>query len=329
MISSGHDPSEPSGFTDKFASCGIGPTRIETSGVRGSGEEFPIELSISLVRLGEKPIISAFVRDISEHRRAQEARERLVAVEQELSVARQIQQAILHKTFPAYPDRDDFDIYAEMIPAKEVGGDFYDFFLVEAGRLGVVIGDVSGKGVPAAILMGGTRAILRATALQGQPPDDCLRHVNRLACENRDATTFVSALYGVLDLRSGNFSFSNAGHNFPYLVSPGKEPQVRRIGGRTGIALGVLPEGDFAVETVRMDPGDAIFLYTDGVTEAMDPAREMFEEDRLLSTLAEGPSATPRELVARMTGSIHGFTRGAAQSDDITMLALRFIRPAG
>ena len=152
-------------------------------------------------------------------KRALEDHDKLLSIERDLSVARQIQQSILPLKFPPYPARKDFEIYAIMEAAKEVGGDFYDFFLIDNDKLGIVIGDVSGKGVPAAIFMAVSRTLIRATGLRGMQPAECLYYVNNLLCNESISSMFVTVFYGIIDTKSGDLTYKNAGHNYPYIIS--------------------------------------------------------------------------------------------------------------
>ena len=265
--------------------------------------------------------------EIAERQAAQHRRDQLVALEQEMHVGRSIQQFILHHDFPPYPGRTEFDIYAQMIPAKDVGGDFYDFFLVDEHRLGFAIGDVSGKGVPAAILMSSSRTTLRAAALQGLQPDECLRYVNTLLCETTPPNMFVSAIYAVLDTRTGDLSLSQAGHAWPCLLAPSRGPSELR--GEGGIALGLIPGASYSLCQGRLEPGGAVFLYTDGVTEAMSDKDEFYGDERLCGSLSRAVGKPPREVLEQIRGDLQAFTCGAPQSDDITMLALSYYGSGG
>jgi sigma-B regulation protein RsbU (phosphoserine phosphatase) len=253
---------------------------------------------------------------------------RLVEVEQaeklhakELEHAALIQRSILPAIFPPFPDRKDFELHAAMAPAREVGGDFFDFFFLDTDRLGFVVGDVSGKGVPAALFMAVTRTLLRATAQHIASPAECLTYVNNTLIEQNVSRMFVTLFYGVLDMRSGEIQFANAGHNPPYLLSP---QGVRALRDRSGPMLGVIEGVAYAARTCRIEPGESIVLYTDGVTEATDPDRNFFEEHRLERFLAGGPGDAVERLVAGLVTAAQSFSGGLPQADDITVLALRY-----
>jgi len=259
-----------------------------------------------------------FVARLNQH-------ERLVSVERELRVARRIQQSFLPMTFPPFPGETRFDIFARNLPAREVGGDFYDFFFVGPDRLGVVIGDVSGKGIPSAILMAATRTMIRVAAIQGLPPDRCLAYVNRLLCEEAPASMFVSAFYGLLDLRTGDFEFSNAGHEPPWILHAKSEVEPLEID--SAIVLGVIPEAGYRLGRTLVEPGTMLYFYTDGITEATDPEGSEFALKRMEKALAANGATTPEELTSELLASVESFCQGAPQSDDITVLVLRFLKP--
>jgi sigma-B regulation protein RsbU (phosphoserine phosphatase) len=262
-----------------------------------------------------KEQVAALERAVHEHNQ-------LIALRRELDLAREIQQSILPRVFPPFPGRRDFDLYAAMVPALEVGGDFYDFFLVDEHRLALVIGDVSGKGVAAALFMAMSRTLLKSVALTGVAPGECLQRVNRLLCADNSSEMFVSLFYGLLDARSGELAYSNGGHNLPVLMrSSGAVEMLPRTG---GAVLAALPDGAYAPATATLQRGDGLFLYTDGVTEAMNAAGAMFGDGRLLALLAAQTAAAPESVVQRIVHEVRRHAGGAAQSDDVTALMVRF-----
>jgi serine phosphatase RsbU (regulator of sigma subunit) len=261
------------------------------------------------------------IRDLQE---TTAARER---IESELRLAREIQMSSMPKVFPPYPDRTDFGIHAAIRPAKAVGGDFFNFELVEDDRLFFVVGDVSGKGVDAALFMAVANTLIQTAARTGLKPDEVLAVANRQLSRDNDACMFVTVFCGVLDLGSGEVIFANGGHDSPYLV--GGEGRVTRLEQGSGPLLGVNPDPGYASQTVRMEAGDVLFLFTDGVTEAMDGEEELFGEGRIESYLGRLRNATEREVVDGILEEVEAFTAGAPQSDDITVLALRYRPPAG
>jgi sigma-B regulation protein RsbU (phosphoserine phosphatase) len=241
----------------------------------------------------------------------------------ELRIASDIQRSILPRTFPPFPDRDEFDLFAETIPAREMGGDFYDFFLLDQDRLGLVIADVSGKGVPAAIFMAVSRTMLKATATQTASPGECLRRVNHLLCPDNDSAMFVTVFYGILNTRTGDVEYANAGHNMPYALT-GEGVVLLESGG--GMALGVMEESDYPVKRIRLRPGEGLFLYTDGVTEAMDQQGRLFSNQRLEALLRGARQTTPTALIHDTVSAVRSFAAGEPQADDITLLAVRYLQ---
>ena len=245
----------------------------------------------------------------------------------ELSMAAGIQAHMLPSTFPAFPERPEFEIYASMTPAKEVGGDFYDFFMIDDDRLAVMMADVSGKGVPAALFMMTARTMLRGVAQAGLDPAAVLSYVNAQICENNPENMFVTVWPGYLEISTGKLTWADAGHEPLMLLQDGSWKKLSRAG---GIALGFLePEfleenPPFRNQELVLRPGDAVFQYTDGVTEAMTAELEQFSEERLLETLNGAPSADPEALLPYVHGRVDEFVHGAPQFDDITLLALRY-----
>jgi sigma-B regulation protein RsbU (phosphoserine phosphatase) len=256
----------------------------------------------------------------AELRRTTEEKERIGS---ELRIASDIQRSILPRIFPPFPERDDFELYAETIPAREMGGDFYDFFLIDEDRLGLVIADVSGKGVPAAIFMAVSRTMLKATAMQAVTPDECLQQVNNLLCPDNDSAMFVTVFYAILNTRTGELEYSNAGHNLPYLLSA--QGSVAMLDNPGGMALGVVQDNPYTVRRIRLRPGEGLFLYTDGVTEAMDTHGNLFSDARLRQLLQRIQSGTPNELIRETVGEVRRYAAGEPQADDITLLALRYL----
>ncbi|MBI3210701.1 MAG: SpoIIE family protein phosphatase [Candidatus Solibacter usitatus] len=259
---------------------------------------------------------------LDEIKQGEQARHRLTAIQHELSVATRIQQSILPRVFPPFPDRKEFSIYASMTPARHVGGDFYDFFFIDDDRLGVVIGDVSGKGVPAAIFMAVSRTLIRATAMQGGAAADCLRYANSVLYRQSDPSMFVTIFYGILNTKTGQLEYSVGGHNPPYLVSAKDGARVMDVEG--GMVVGILEKAQFMTETIDLRPGETIFLYTDGVTEAEDKELNPFSDERLLSVLENAKNGTVERMVGDVLADVGTHCAGAIQSDDITAMALRY-----
>ena len=245
------------------------------------------------------------------------SRDRLVALKQELVVAAQVQTSVLPAALPV---TEHFDVHAEMTPAREIGGDFYDFFSLDEYRMGLVIADVSDKGIPAALFTMVSRALLKAAARNHASPADCLYEVNQLVSQDNDACMFVTLFYAVLDLRDGRLCYSNGGHNPPRLICQG---EVQVVPSSNDIALGIFTEHEFHDNELVLCVGDALFLYTDGITEACNAAEEEFGEKRLDELLAAASDAEMPELVGEVMGAVEEFAGGVAQFDDMTCLALR------
>jgi len=268
--------------------------------------------------------IEKSLKEIEEYKLVLSAHNKLIALQQELDIATTIQTSILPKTFPPFPERKEFDIYAKMIPAKEVGGDLYDFFLIDKYRLGVVIGDVSGKGIAAALLMAVCKTLLKATAHKGVPADIVLSEVNKLLVDESPSNMFVTVFYGVLDTRNGNFDYCNAGHNSPYIISnDGKVSQLKDVG---GLLLGAMKDVEYDSNVIALKPGDSVFFFTDGVTEAFNGNNEEFGDKRLSEFLREKNSITSNEIVDHLFKEVKMFSNGVEQSDDITCLALKYLK---
>lgn len=266
--------------------------------------------------------INKTIRAISHLKRAERERAQLMCLQQELTVAARIQLSILPRTFPPFPERKDFEIFAEILPAKAVGGDFYDFFLIDNDRIGIVIGDVSGKGVPAAILMAVTRTLLHATALKKLSPSDCLDCVNDILVGQSDPSMFVTAFYGILNTRSGELEYGVAGHNPPYVFSEGS---VRALEFPPGRILGVIPSANYQTHRAQLKPGDALLLYTDGVTEATNTSDNFFSEERLVEWFQRSGSLPVQKVISGLIGEVQTFAGGHPQADDVTVLAVRYL----
>jgi sigma-B regulation protein RsbU (phosphoserine phosphatase) len=242
--------------------------------------------------------------------------------ESELRVAHDIQMSFLKKIFPPFPNRSDFSLYATIAPAKEVGGDLYDFVLMDESRLVFYVGDVSDKGVPASLVMAMTMTLMKRAAQQpGITPAAILREVNVALSEDNENSMFVTLFIGILNLQTGELSFSNAGHNPPLILSADGESRFLTL--PEGLVLGVMPEAQYSDDRARLAQGDMIVAYTDGVTEAMNPARALYSEARLQRTLATLAGHTVEDTVGEIVASVRTHAAGAPQSDDIAVLALR------
>ena len=262
--------------------------------------------------------IDRTLKHMAEWREALQSRDKLVALENELNVASNIQQSILPTQFP---QGTDYQVFGNMEPARSVGGDFYDVYRLENGKIGLAIADVSDKGVPASLFMMSTRTLLKGASIGKFRPGDVLREVNNLLNEDNDASMFVTVLYGVYDPETGQFNYANGGHNSPLMVHPDGTSELLPL--TDGVALGLLPDLEYLEHTVTLAPGDTVVLYTDGVTEAMDSQDNEFGNERLLEIFTGSPPEgckSANEAVFRAVGDFAGET---PQSDDITCLALR------
>ena len=245
-------------------------------------------------------------------------------IESELRIAHQIQMELLPTTFPPFPERTDFDIHAIIEPAKAVGGDFYDFFFIDDQHLCFTIGDVSDKGVPAALFMAKTKTLIKAAAANMYDSGKILEIVNKEVCFNNDSFMFVTLFIAILNTANGKICYTNAGHNPPLLVSNGNDPEF--VAGTGSTALGIDVDSTFSSARLRLQYEDVLFLYTDGVTEARNKNNEFFTEERLLQEVAEHAKDPLEKLVTTILHKVKQFSKDAAQADDITILALKYFK---
>lgn len=239
---------------------------------------------------------------------------------EEMQAAAEIQQSILPPPLEREGPAERVDLYAEMHPAREIGGDFYDYFLIDANRLAITVADVSGKGIPASLFMAVSRTVMRSVAGTADM-EAGMMEANRLLANRNAACMFVTIFHGVLDLATGEFCYCNAGHNPPYLLRA--EGGHQTLGG-TGIPFGIDPEMPYHIERTVLRPGDTLFLFSDGITEAFDESGEEFGTARLEAALEAERGNGAAELVGGVLGATNAFAAGADQSDDITCLALVF-----
>jgi len=265
--------------------------------------------------------IDKTLEEIKLTRRSIEEHDQLMFIQHDLNVASEIQRAILPKVFPPFPYMESFDIYASMVAAREVGGDFFDFFLIEPHRLGFVIGDVSGKGISAAIFMAVSRTLIRAAGLKGGPASECMRYVNNLLCGESVSSMFVTVFYGILNTLTGEVEYVNAGHNPPYLLS---SSGLNKLDLTAGIALGVLEDINFNSKTIKLKPGEKLFLYTDGVTEAFNKEMTAYGENKLKIFLNQRLAQPIKTIIKESLEDVNVFADGAPRSDDITLMAVAF-----
>lgn len=249
-------------------------------------------------------------------------RDKVAAEQAEWDFATDLQLAGLPQDFPPFPDRTDFDLHAGMVTAKEVGGDLYDFFLLAPNRLGFVVADAAGKGLPAAIFITLTRTLLRAAAERLDQPGDCLTAVNAMLCIDNPTIMFTTAFYGVLDTETGEVVYANAGHNPPYVLR--SDGGVEILTGTGGMALGVMEEMRYKTQQIRLVPGESIVCFSDGVTEATNADGALFGEERLVA-LFDGQSKThPTDLLGTIIVQVDTYMALAPMADDVTLLVLRY-----
>ena len=243
-------------------------------------------------------------------------------IDTELSMATRIQADMIPNIFPAFPERGEFDIYASMKPAKEVGGDFYDFFFVDEDHLGIVMADVSGKGVPAALFMMASKILVQNYALMKKNPKEALEATNNQICQSNREQMFVTVWLGILDLKTGILTASNAGHEFPIIKSPGGKFEMFKD--KHGFVIGGMEDTLYKQYEVKLEKGSMLFIYTDGVAEATNSNQELFGTDRLIEVLNGSDSETPEHVINAVTDGLNDFVKDAPQFDDITMLCLKY-----
>lgn len=242
-------------------------------------------------------------------------------IQSELSVAREIQEGMLPKTFPAFPDRTEFTLYAALDSAEEVGGDLYDFFFIDDDHLCLVVGDVSDKGVPASLYMAVTVTLIRSTMQEHVPLHSAMEKINDVLSQDNPKSMFVTLFIGVLNVRTGKMEFVSGGHLPPVLVHDGTAQEVRGV---SGLVVGGMEGCTYTPFELQLEKGDTLFLYTDGVTEAMDNDKALYGTPRLLQLMEEKSTLRLGDLLYEVRRNVDAFSKGAPQSDDITMLVLRY-----
>lgn len=260
--------------------------------------------------------LQLYIRNLTD---ATAAKER---IQSELKVATDIQTSLLPRIFPPFPSREEFDVFASMDPAKEVGGDFYDFFFIDDNNLCFMIADVADKGVPAALYMMVAKTLLKSEGQRLGEPGQILTYVNNVLAADNENCMFVTVFCAIMDVRNGEVRFANAGHNPPLIL---ESDGIRYLTIKAGFVLGPIADSDYETERITMQPGDTIFLYTDGVTEAKNLEAELYGESRLLNDLRNGPKEGLGEMIHNIRAAVVRHANGAPQSDDVTMLALRFL----
>ena len=305
-------------ITRRVASMGIRSRQFLMEDVYRTGDEIEV-LAESFAKQSARTELY-----IDQVKRVTAEKERIGA---ELDMASRIQGSQLPRLFPPFPDRKEFSLYASMTPAKEVGGDFYDFFMIDDDHMGFVMADVSGKGVPAALLMMVSRVLIKSSLQNGKSPGETLASVNNQLCESNEAEFFVTVWVAVLEISTGKGVAANAGHEHPVL---------RRAGGRYALEIyrhsmpvGTMKDIPFRQHEFQLHPGDSFFVYTDGVAEATDRNEELYGTERMLDALNRDPDAPPEQILLNVAQDIGRFVDGAEQFDDLTMLCFRYLGPSG
>ena len=303
-------------MTQKVRSLGGKNLQFQMEDEYRTGDEIEV-LAESFAALSSKTL-----QYVDQVKRVTAEKERIGA---ELTMANAIQRSQLPRLFPPFPNRHEFNLFATMKPAKEVGGDFYDFFMVDHDHVALVMADVSGKGVPAALFMMVTRMLIKSRIQSGESPSEALTNVNRQLCESNELGFFVTAWLAVLEISTGKGVAVNAGHEHPALRR--SDGQYELVLYRHSLALAALDGVQFKQHEFQLYPGDSFFVYTDGVTEATSSEKELFGTDRMLEALNKAPDAEPEEILANVMGEINRFMDGEDQFDDITMLCLKYNGP--
>ncbi len=273
-----------------------------------SGDETMVEYFAGLVA-------AALVR-IRAHKAALER----AAVQRDLDLARELQGGLLPKVFPTREEAPGIELFARLEPAKEVSGDLYDFFTIEPGKMCFVVGDVSGKGIAAGIFMAVTRTLIRANAVPGRSPLEIMNRVNAQLAKENQASLFVTMILGIVDTATGRMVYGQGGHNPPILVPAQGKPTYEPAG---GMPLGVFEDAKFGEQELHLKPGETLLVYTDGVTEAMNQAKDLFGEDRLEKAVTGVADLSPEKIAERVIEQVEGFVLEAERSDDITLLAIQ------
>ena len=268
-------------------------------------------ISCNIARRGRDMVVTQHEKDVKNAR-----------IESELNLATRIQADMLPNIYPAFPDRPEFDIYATMDPAKEVGGDFYDFFLVDDDHLCMVMADVSGKGVPAALFMMASKIILANNAMMGKTPAQILTDTNAAICSNNREEMFVTVWLGILEISTGKLTAANAGHEFPIIKHA--DGNFELFKDKHGFVIGGMEGVKYKEYEVMLEPGSKLFLYTDGVPEATDKDGGMFTVERLVESLNSVKDGGTVDILKKVRADVDGFVKGAEQFDDITMLCMEY-----
>ncbi len=269
--------------------------------------------------------IEKCLTEVSRVLKTREMENQLKSLNYDLDMAARIQERILHQDFPVFPEDTRFDIFADMIPAKHVGGDFYDFFKFDEDHLAFFIGDVAGKGMPAAIYMAVCRTMLKAIGSEVEDPAECISKVNNMLIPESDISTFVTVFYGILNIKTGLLRYCNGGHNLPYVLN--KDGQVTEMEDVGGLLLGKFENAPYEAGSVQLSPGDTVITFTDGVTEAENDEDQYFDEERVVEYLGRNAHKSLNSQVKGLFLEVMKFVGSAEQSDDVTVLSVRYNEP--
>lgn len=292
---------------------------------RKDGSLYTEEMTITPV-MDSKGKISQFVaikHDITERKRLEQVvKSAHRRMEGELNVAKDIQMSMLPLKFPAFPEREDIDVYARLIPARQVGGDFYDFYFIDEEHFCFVVGDVSGKGVPAALFMAVTKALIKASSTNEMSTANILTHVNNEISRDNDNNMFITVFMGILNTTTGYLVYTNAGHNPPFVVR--KDGALVKLPEMHGVVVGAFQGVEYRETVLQLNRGDAVVAFTDGVTEAQDSLGRLYSDERLVNLLGSSRFDTCNEFVDNIFRDVLAYENGAEHADDITVLSMHF-----
>jgi sigma-B regulation protein RsbU (phosphoserine phosphatase) len=290
-----------------------GDLNVQMENIKGNDEIHELAMVFNKMVIDLKH----YINDLTAATKARES------VESELRIARHIQESLIPRIFPPFPNRSEFSLFARNIPAKEVAGDFYDFFFLDKDNLALIIADVSGKGVSASLFMAVTKTLIKAKANYVDSPETIMSQVNFDLCQENDAAMFVTTFMAVLNVKTGDFEYCNAGHNNPYLIKENGE--ITQLENTAGMALGIMDDCEYTSRKIKLHKNDLIYLYTDGVNEAMDIDGNEFTYARMEEFMKSMVNSSPRETIEITMKSVKEFTKDTEQSDDITIMALRYL----
>ena len=300
-------------LTDFAERLATGDLSVKMSNIKGKGEIQKLATVFNKMVIDLKQ----YIIDLTKATKAREA------VDSELRIARHIQESILPRIFPPFPDRYEFDLYAKYLPAKEVAGDFYDFFFLDHNKFAFLIADVSGKGIAASLFMAVAKTMIKAKSKVNTPPNQILSEVNIDLCYDNESAMFVTVFLAILDLQSGRITYSNGGHNLPYLLK--NNGNISQLKNTDGIALGVMEEAEFFTKEFYLQKNDTLYFYTDGINEAMDKDGNEFSYQRLEKILNDSSNKSSKKIIEKTLDAVKEFTVDAEQSDDITVLVLKYL----